>query len=277
MLELRDTGDADEIRGIFDPAELRPYVQWVWCLEAEAGEAAGPPPSGSLRMALSRWSFITGTAGSRSCGYTVRAAAAEFVVCQTRRYIEIQPSGPTCFISVRFRPWGAYHFLGDPISAVADQVVPAEDIWGAAVRELEQRLAMARSLPERVVLVEQFLMRQICRHQKAHVEGPLRAVRAKAGKIEYAQLYGELGITERTAQRTFARVVGMAPRSYGRLVRFLQTCSFLRRREWTTLAESAYGCGYFDQSHLISDFQTFAEITPGEFVARRQLSFFELT
>lgn len=201
----------------FSPrAELRPYVQLVWCLEVEAGEAAVSPeriaPDGIVELVFHyREPLTLGYAGT-----PFERLPRSSLVCQTRRYIEIQPSGPTGFISVRFRPWGAYHFLRDPISAVADQVVPAEDIWGAAVRELEERLAMARSLQERLVLVEQFLLRQIARHQKAHVEGPLRAIWAKAGKIAYAQLYEEPGITEQTAQRTFARVVGMAPRSYGR-------------------------------------------------------------
>jgi methylphosphotriester-DNA--protein-cysteine methyltransferase len=62
--------------------------------------------------------------------------------------------------------------------------------------------------------------------------------------------------------------VGLAPKTYARVVRIsalLQRLAQNGADDWAMLAEDF---GYHDQAHLIHDFQEFCGATPGEFLRR---------
>jgi AraC-like DNA-binding protein len=241
---------------------LQPYVQLLWCLELDAPGDFGPPariaPDGIVELVVQYGEPME-----------VRFAQAPFVrqprsslVVQKRRYLEFHPRGATGLISVRFRPWGAHHFLQTPISE--------------AVRQLEEQLAEATQTRARVALVEQFLLRRFGDDGRVDVEPLVRAVWKGKGHARVAGLCGEVGLTERTLERIFAATLAMPPRSYLRLARFLHACSVLRRRRFLTLTEVAHDCGYYDQAHFIGDFKAFSGVTPAEFLASRTFSFLEI-
>jgi AraC-like DNA-binding protein len=255
---------------------LRPYVRLLWCLELETPGEFGPPeriaPDGIVEMV-----FHYGVP------FAVRFAREPFarqprssLVSQTRRFMEIEPCGPTGMISARFHPWGGHHFFEPPVSELADQVVPAEDVWGGGVRELEERLAGAIDVQERVALVERFLLRKLARHHKRHVEGLVREVWNRKGEVRIARLCRELGLTERTLQRIFRDAIGMSPKGFARLTRFLHACAVLRRGRWTSLTQVGQDCSYYDQAHFIEDFRAFAGMTPGQFLNTPRVSFYDI-
>lgn len=261
----------------FTPSRwLQPYVQLIWCLELNAPGDFGPPeriaPDGIVELVF----HYRQPMAVRFAGADYASQPRSSLVVQTRRYLDVCPWGPAGLLSVRFRPWGACHFLKAPLAALADQVVPAEEIWGQAVGELEEQLAATTHTRRRVALVERFLLRRLCEEGRPDVEPLVRAVWKKQGHARVAQLCGELGLTERTLERTFAAALGMPPRSYLRLSRFLRACSTLRRRRFGTLTEVAHDCGYYDQAHFIGDFKDFSGLTPAEFLAARPFSFLEL-
>lgn len=261
----------------FSPSPwLQPYVRLIWSLELDEPGSFGPPeriaPDGIVELVFHyRRPMIVRFSGE-SYGRQPRSS----MVFQTRRFIEIEPEGATGFISVRFQPWGAHPFLPLPLSELADCVVAAEQVWGGPVRELEERLAAAPSVRARVALVEQFLQRQFCFRGRPEVEALVRTIWRRRGNLGVAELCWELGFTERTLERVFAATLGMPPRSFIRLARFLHACSLMRRRECQNLTAVSYECGYFDQAHFIGDFKAYAGITPREFLTARAFSFLEL-
>jgi AraC-like DNA-binding protein len=240
------------------PSSLQPYVRLFWCLELDTPGEFGPPeriaPDGIVEMVFHYGAPMTVRFAREAFALQPRSS----VVSQTRRFIDIKPGGPTGLMSVRFHPWGAYHFFEPPVSELADQVVPAEDLWGSAVHRLEECLVGAVGVPERVALLEQFLLDQIERHQKRDVEGLVRALWKRKGQVRVARLSRELGLTERTLERIFRDAIGMPPKGFARLTRFL------------------HACAYYDQAHFIDDFKAFAGMTPGQFVNAGSFSFFDI-
>lgn len=64
----------------------------------------------------------------------------------------------------------------------------------------------------------------------------------------------------------FASEVGLTPKLYCRIRRFQQAREAVRNlgaTDWTTVA---LDCGYFDQSHIIRDFQEFSGLSPTAYV-----------
>ena len=135
---------------------LSPYVQLIWTLDvdlpASFGAAERIVPDGIVEAIF-----------HYRTPFNMRYGLAPFsrqptslVVSQTRSFIEIEPAGASGFISVRFHPWGACHFFQPPVSAFANQMVTAADLWDKEAVILEERIATANSTRERVRAVERF-------------------------------------------------------------------------------------------------------------------------
>jgi AraC-like DNA-binding protein len=256
--------------------QLRPYIQLIWCFELDADEDSGPPeriaPDGIAEMVF----HYRDPMAMRYAGEAFALQPRSSIVSQTRRFVEIYPRGSTGLISVRFRPWGAYHFFRPPVAEIADHLVSAQDLWGSAVRELEERLVAATDTRQRADLVEEFLLAQLRRHQKADVEALVRTVWSRKGQLRVPELCREVGLTERSVQRIFAAALGTPPKSFARLARFLHACSVLREGSWSSLVQVAHDCGYYDQPHFIGDFKALSGMTPGTFSTSHNFSFLEL-
>lgn len=72
----------------------------------------------------------------------------------------------------------------------------------------------------------------------------------------------ELGFSQRRFIQTFTSHVGLTPKVFCRIQRFQRARVLAERIDTPHWAELAVTCGYFDQSHLIKDFQEFAGSTP---------------
>ena len=78
-------------------------------------------------------------------------------------------------------------------------------------------------------------------------------------KIE--EVASEAGISSRQLERRFLRDVGVSPKLLCRILRFQRVFHAVEQNDggW---AEVAADCGYYDQPHLIRDFQQFAGQAP---------------
>lgn len=255
---------------------LRPYIQLIWCMESEAIALQSPEriaPDGIVELVLHYGEPIA----VRFAGETFTRQPQSSAVSQTRRFVDIRSTGPIGLISVRFRPWGAYHFIRTPVSAFRDQVVSADALWDASrIRKLEEELAAATTVYQRVALVETFLLEELARNHKADVEPLVRAVWNRKGRIGVPELCRTLGITERKAQRCFAAAMGTSPKGFARIARFLHACDVLLSGDWRSLTEVGHDCGYYDQAHFIADFKNYSGLTPGEFLRAPRFSFLRL-
>jgi AraC-like DNA-binding protein len=260
----------------FIPSEsLRPYVRLFWVLELDDPIAFGPPeriaPDGLLEVVFH---YRTPLA-FRYAGEEFAPQPRSVAVSQTRRFVEIRPEGAIGLISVRFQPWGAYHFFRPAVSAIADHQIATEFLWGQDAVDLEERLAAAAGDGERIALVESFLEAQLRRHHKADVEPLVRAVWKRKGRGTTADLCSDLGVGERWLQRRFAAAMGTTPKGFSRLCRFLHACSLLRSGPASRLGDVGLECGYYDQSHFIAEFRAFSGMTPRAFSDRTDVAFLE--
>jgi transcriptional regulator GlxA family with amidase domain len=149
-------------------------------------------------------------------------------------------------------------------------------MWCDDARIVEERIAMARSTRQRVQAIQQFLLQQLRRHQQDSVEMLVRRCRANRGRDRVATLCRDIGVSERTLERTFVRALGYSPKHFLRLCRFLHTCHLLRQNDRPHLTHVAHQAGYYDQAHCISDFTAFAGMTPRSFVTAEKAAFLDI-
>jgi transcriptional regulator GlxA family with amidase domain len=81
------------------------------------------------------------------------------------------------------------------------------------------------------------------------------------GQVSVDQLASDAGISSRQLERRFLREVGIGPKLLGRIIRFQQVFRAVEQCD-ATWSAIAVECGYYDQAHLIRDFNQFAQQTP---------------
>ena len=86
------------------------------------------------------------------------------------------------------------------------------------------------------------------------------------GRITVDQLSESAGMSGRQLDGCFLREIGIGPKLFCRILRFQQVFRAVENEAmgWAAIAAE---CGYYDQAHLIRDFQQFARQTPALFNA----------
>ena len=78
------------------------------------------------------------------------------------------------------------------------------------------------------------------------------------------ELAAEIGVSCRHLTRQFQRAVGLSPKEFGRVSRFLHALQLLNAGNSRSLTDVALDCGFFDQAHFNHEFREFAGMSPGE-------------
>lgn len=162
-----------------------------------------------------------------------------------------------------FTSTGALPFLRCPLDEFFSTTVDLAGVLGlpAKLDRIQDQLAEAKNHPQRVRLVEDFLLARVANTR------PDALVSAAVSRIEETQAMTRIeevsrwvGLSQSALERRFRRVVGTSPRRFASIVR-LQHVLRLRARgkDFTTIAHAA---GYCDQPHFIKDFRKFTGVAP---------------
>jgi AraC-like DNA-binding protein len=183
----------------------------------------------------------------------------------------IDPRELVSVIGVRFRPGGAFPFLGTPASELADAHVDLEALWGTSAIELRERLCEAKTPAERFNLLEKTLVAHLFRPLERHyaVRFALDTFGRADSGLAIRDVARDAGLSQRRFIQLFAREVGMSPKLFCRVRRFRQALETVRHTAVPNWGRVAVDCGYYDQSHLIHDFRFFSNLSPTEFVRQR--------
>lgn len=247
---------------------LRPFVELLWAQDCAPGDAAGAPavrervlPTGMLHLvfrspesavrvfdgpgdSLGRRLPHAVIGGPRSRFYLREAAAAERSV------------------GVLLRPGGAQLLFGGAAAELAGRHLGLEDLWGAAAADAGDALLSCADPWQRMALLEQLLLARLPRVRGMHpaVASALAALpQAPVGTVVAAS-----GLSHRHFVAAFRRSVGLAPKTYARVLRFDGALARLGRGEG--LADTAAAAGYCDQAHLCREFADIAGMAPGSYL-----------
>jgi AraC-like DNA-binding protein len=260
--------------GTFTPdPSLARHVQCFTVLELDDPASFGSPerilPDGIVEIVF----HYGAPFAMRYAGESFRVQPTSLAVSQTRRFVEIRPTGRSGFVSARLFPWGACHLFDLPVEEFADRSIPAQELWGEDAARLEERLVLVNSPRERVRALQSFLIGKLREDRNGALEGWVGAIRNRRGNVAVSGLCAELGVGERSLERGFRKGLGMTPKQFARLTRFLEACRALRNGGWTNLAELALACGYADQAHFNRNIKDFSGLAPRQFLAENQISF----
>jgi AraC-like DNA-binding protein len=186
--------------------------------------------------------------------------------------------GNTASLTERPEMIGAYFsadqvraLTGAPASALTDQVVALDDLWGAKGSELAAELSVLDEAT-RIQRLESALVAQLgCESEsRSGVDVAALAgwVLRRRGRLAVQHLADRAGTSRQHLARIFREQTGVTPKVYCRLARFQASLRYAGRGARVDWAQVALEMGYADQSHMIAEFKTFSSLTPGALAGR---------
>jgi AraC-like DNA-binding protein len=175
-------------------------------------------------------------------------------------------------LGVHFKPGGAFAILGMPANELEDAHIDLRAIWGSTAETLHSQLCAVEEPSARFRLLEQALMRRLIVHPSGHgaVAAALDVLVRTHGKAKTRDLAMMVGLSQRRLIELFATEVGLKPKLFGRIRRFLHAMERVDAEPSTGWAELAIESGYFDQAHLTRDFDAFAGVSPADYRRRQE-------
>ena len=187
---------------------------------------------------------------------------------------------------VHFKPGRAFPFLGVRASDLADTHVDLADVWGRSALELREELCTAKTPVQRFNVMERILTARLERAPPLHpaISVALQMFGSSGVSAAVGDAARALGVSRRHFIQLFSAEVGLTPKLFCRLLRFQQARVHAERfaraepdrvvpaqiRSVVDWARLATTCGYFDQSHLIKDFEEFSGLSPTHYLRQLQ-------
>lgn len=173
---------------------------------------------------------------------------------------------------VRFKPNGAYPFLGFPLSELYNRVVPLEAIWGRWASQIREQLHAAPTIKAGLVLFERLLFERFCEdlYVQNIVSYGISVINRKHGTLSIRELSDHIGISQNHLGTLFKRVVGTSAKELARLYRFVHVLSSIDYTHPLDWSQVALNFGYYDLSHINKDFGMFTGYSPTEYLSLRR-------
>jgi AraC-like DNA-binding protein len=239
---------------------LSPFIEAFWTLDSD-DSSDGPPqrvvPDGHAELILN---LSTPFEYCDDAGHWHRQPRL-FFAGQIRGPLLLRAAGPARIIGVRFTPHGAAAMLRAPMHELAGRFTPIDNFFPALHRALKQALDSR----DPIRAVEGTLLR-IAHHADPAVAAAVECITASRGTISLNSLANDLNLSSRQFERRFHTAVGLAPKTFCSLKRFVEVFRVIGDGDprWV---DTALACGYYDQAHLIRDFKRFSGETPAALLA----------
>ena len=247
---------------------LNRFVECFWTLEGDARlepvQAERILPDGCVELILN---FAAPFAQHNSNARQIQPQ--HFMVGQMTGPILISPTGPVSLIGIRFHPGGTVPFVQAPMNEVTDQVIELSSLSPRLERTLVDVSIDLQANDARVTAIENALIDKLMINKRQSWTLSLASkVVACRGLVSIDQLANDAGVSARQLERRFLNDVGLSPKLLSRILRFQHVFRAIETCEgaWAPVAVE---CGYYDQAHLIRDFNQFAHQTPAVLFAQQ--------
>nr|WP_237028599.1 helix-turn-helix domain-containing protein [Pedobacter steynii] len=196
------------------------------------------------------------------------------ITSRMSRPMDVQMRKGAGCLAVCFYPGMASQFFRVSMQVLTDTTVALSDVWSGMAAELEDQLASLCTNEARVETVQKYLVQQLASDKHdLQVAFCMKQARLSGGSIAVGKLSAEIGMSQRQLSRRFQENIGLSPKAYLRVFRFVQSLQHLKKYPLISLTEVAYQSGYYDQAHFIHDYRVYTGHSPSEVLDAQHILF----
>ncbi|MEI7011780.1 helix-turn-helix domain-containing protein [Leptospira licerasiae] len=239
---------------------LQPYIRQFLIIESESGIQNKILPGSSLVISFRINGSISHKEENRE---SILPSSGITGLRRFPRLIEYSPKAST--LLVIFREGGAASFIKEPIHTLFEMNLSLDHLISPKkVSETEEKLSKSKTNPERISIVENFLVSEWIGTKKNNlILDSITRIRKSKGTLKIRDLLKGMPISRDSYEKKFRELIGTSPKQFSNLVRMKNIIDSYSSK--TNLTELAQEAGYFDQAHFIKDFKTFTNETPKQF------------
>ena len=194
-----------------------------------------------------------------------RASAPSVFVGQQTTRVNIQFGIDHLIIQVRFQPGVLYKLLGRmPITEFNGIEIDAEFLSDYELKVLNNKLSETNNYNKMIDLIEAYFLKRIgkLKIEILPIDKAISHLKNSDQSASLSWLADQACLSTRQFERNFIYQMGMSPKFYARIARFDRAFKLKQAKTEMSWQHIAYSCGYYDFSHLMKDFNQFAEVTP---------------
>jgi AraC-like DNA-binding protein len=180
----------------------------------------------------------------------------------TRAY-QMKISEPGFAFSIRFRAGAFAHFVKLPVHELKNQLLSPGLIWGKAGQEWQDKLALTKSIDQKIELTDQFLQSQFSTCSPFPTAVLQNFIHQKNGHCKVSDLAKIAYLSPAQFRHRFNSHFGVPPKTYLQLYR-LGRVKHLQATT-TNLRDLAFQLGYYDPSHFHKEVQLITGLLPKSF------------
>jgi AraC-like DNA-binding protein len=251
------------------PPALAPFVRTLWASESAASAPGGPTRELMLPTGMTHVVFrLTGDPLRTFTGHGSAAQAfGRAVVGGARAGVYVREiGGPVSAVGAMLEAGAASLLFGVPAHELAGRHVELEDLWGADAGRLRDRLGEAPTLEARLDVLEAVLAARLPKLRALHPAVAHGLARIREGAA-VGDVVADTGYSHRHFVGLFRSAVGLAPRTFTRVLRLQKVLAMFSSRTKQPLAQVALEAGYSDQAHLTREFGELTTLTPARYRA----------
>lgn len=246
------------------PSELlKPYIKCFVLSESDEEQSYKVLPNTSFVIGIQ----YRGRLAQISGGAETPLAAAGITGLQDSFRI-FKNDAHTGTLLIYFTDTGAAGFISQPLHELFGQSLALDHFFSPSLlNQLREQLTAATTDLERLQTAELFLIAQLREvSTDPLVNAAITAIRQSQGAIRIKDLAARLNTSHSPLEKRFRRIVGTSPKKFAAIVR-LQ--NLIQLAPATSLTETGYQAGYYDQAHFIRDFKNFTGETPEKFFSKK--------
>ena len=247
-------------------APLSEYVAMFWAWEdynmPHSRERILPIGMMEITFDLDGGRFIVSDDASDAISFR-----GPMVVGPRSKHFVIDTSRSMSLLSILFKPGGALPFLNISGSELHNQHAYLDNFWGRDADNLYCQLLDAPTTAARFEILEATLLLRL---QRVHVRHRAVVYALKLlQQVPHAQTIRDITNTIALSPPHFIRLfkeeTGLTPKLFSRVQRFRYALDMITKYPTPNWTDIALTSGYYDQSHFINEFQTFAGIAPSQY------------
>ena len=182
------------------------------------------------------------------------------------------PSGKESeMLIIQFKKGKAFPFLSEPMQQLTNYVVDAELVLKTDILNIRESLIEAKTPEQKFLLLESKMLKCYLNRllENPFVDFSVSKILSLPNQCSIREISDKAGYSQKHIIKLFKEHVGVTPKEFLKVIRFQKAIQQIEQQNSVDWSAIAFDCGFYDQSHFISDFKLFSGFTPTEYIRQK--------